>query len=156
LVEKRAVFFGGNRKSNKTFFMQIVLNKQVFLRCRHDQSARHQQPSLWHRGLAKDIEGLWERWMRLVVDFWKTSNCSTRSMRHKANAMRRAPSWPYANPSRSRLALVAVEASAQLELRHVGARLSANLVYRAFTRIGDETVPDGKTLARLGRCWARR
>src|SRR5216683_1914942 len=27
---------------------------------------RHQQPSLWHRGLAEDIEGLWEPWMRLV------------------------------------------------------------------------------------------
>ena len=27
----------------------------------------------------------------------------------------------------------------------------ANLVYRAFTRIGDETVPDAKTLARLGQ-----
>ena len=26
----------------------------------------HQQPSLWHRGLAEDIEGLWEPWMRLV------------------------------------------------------------------------------------------
>src|SRR5213080_5331669 len=27
---------------------------------------RHQQPSLWHRGLAEDIEGLGEPWMRLV------------------------------------------------------------------------------------------
>jgi hypothetical protein len=27
---------------------------------------RHQQPSLWHRGLAEDIEELWEPWMRLV------------------------------------------------------------------------------------------
>lgn len=27
---------------------------------------RHEQPSLWHRGLAKDIEGLWEPWMQLV------------------------------------------------------------------------------------------
>jgi hypothetical protein len=27
---------------------------------------RHQQPSLGHRGLAEDIEGLWEPWMRLV------------------------------------------------------------------------------------------
>ena len=27
---------------------------------------RHQQPSLWHAGLAKDIEDLWEPWMRLV------------------------------------------------------------------------------------------
>jgi hypothetical protein len=27
---------------------------------------RHQQPSLWHPGLTKDIEDLWEPWMRLV------------------------------------------------------------------------------------------
>jgi len=27
---------------------------------------RHQQSSLWHRGLAEDIDGLWEPWMRLV------------------------------------------------------------------------------------------
>jgi transposase, IS5 family len=27
----------------------------------------------------------------------------------------------------------------------------ANLVYRVFTRIGDESVPDAKTLARLGQ-----
>jgi len=27
----------------------------------------------------------------------------------------------------------------------------ANLVYRAFTHIGDEVVPDAKTLARLGQ-----
>jgi hypothetical protein len=29
---------------------------------------RHQQTSLWHRGLAEDIEGLWEPWMRLVAE----------------------------------------------------------------------------------------
>ncbi|HMI50386.1 MAG TPA: hypothetical protein VK525_02665 [Candidatus Saccharimonadales bacterium] len=29
---------------------------------------RHQQPLLWHRGLAEDIEGLWEPWMRLVYE----------------------------------------------------------------------------------------
>ena len=27
---------------------------------------RHQQPSLWHKGLSKDIEDLWEPWMREV------------------------------------------------------------------------------------------
>src|SRR5258708_37247319 len=26
----------------------------------------HEQPSLWHRGLAEGIEGLWEPWMVLV------------------------------------------------------------------------------------------
>jgi hypothetical protein len=27
---------------------------------------RHQQPSLWHSGLTRDIEDLWELWMREV------------------------------------------------------------------------------------------
>ena len=27
---------------------------------------RHRQPSLWHKGLSKDIEDLWEPWMREV------------------------------------------------------------------------------------------
>ena len=27
---------------------------------------RHRQPSLWHSGLAKDIEDLWELWMKEV------------------------------------------------------------------------------------------
>jgi hypothetical protein len=27
---------------------------------------QHQQPSLWHKGLAKDIEDLWEPWLRGV------------------------------------------------------------------------------------------
>ena len=27
---------------------------------------RHRQPSLWHNGLAKDIEDLWEPWMKAV------------------------------------------------------------------------------------------
>ena len=34
---------------------------------------RHQQPSLWHRGLAEDNEGLWEPWRpvdELLEDEW--------------------------------------------------------------------------------------
>ena len=27
---------------------------------------RHRQPSLWHSGLAKDIEDLWEPWMKEI------------------------------------------------------------------------------------------
>jgi hypothetical protein len=36
-------------------------------------------------------------------------------------------------------------------MRGAKPRWLANLVYRAFTRIGDERVPDAKTLARLGQ-----
>jgi IS5 family transposase len=58
--------------------------------------------------------------------------------------------WTHANTGESGAAAVAFEARAELELPHAGAR-STNLVYRAFTRIGDEKVPDAKTLARLGQ-----
>src|ERR1700719_3926264 len=45
-----------------------------------------------------------------------------------------------------------LEARAELELRHAGARSTSEPgIYRAFTRIGDEKVPDAKTLARLGQ-----
>ena len=44
-----------------------------------------------------------------------------------------------------------LEARAELELRHAGARSTSEPGYRAFTRIGDEKVPDAKTLARLGQ-----
>ena len=32
----------------------------------HMIKLRHQQPSLWTKGLAEDIEDLWEPWMRVV------------------------------------------------------------------------------------------
>jgi hypothetical protein len=32
---------------------------------------RHQQPSLWHKGLVKDIEDLWEPWRQLRLRSWK-------------------------------------------------------------------------------------
>jgi hypothetical protein len=34
---------------------------------------RHQQPSMWHKGLVKDIEDLWEPWRQLRLRSWKPS-----------------------------------------------------------------------------------
>ena len=34
---------------------------------------RRQQPSLWHKGLVKDIEDLWEPWRQLRLRSWKPS-----------------------------------------------------------------------------------
>src|SRR5260370_42282299 len=42
------------------FWKAIVIRRTAMIKL------RHQQPSLWHRGLTEDIEGLWEPWMRLV------------------------------------------------------------------------------------------
>ena len=60
------------QESNKTFSWHIVLKRKD----PYDGAMvklLHQQPSLWNRGLAEDIEDLWEPWMRLVDDLLEDS-----------------------------------------------------------------------------------
>src|SRR5712664_4975827 len=113
---------------------------------------RHQQPSLWHRGLAKDIEDLWEPWMRLVDRLLEDEQL--------LDTIYEAQGERY--PQSRRLGREQTPAEVVLRLlllKHIRnwsydtleREVRANLVYRAFTRIGDEKVPDAKTLARLGQ-----
>jgi IS5 family transposase len=113
---------------------------------------RHQQPSLWHRGLAKDIEELWEPWMQLVDELLEDEQLLDTV--YEAQGERHPQSR-----SRGRMQTPAEVALGLLWLKHIRnwsydvleREVRANLVYRAFTRIGDEKVPDAKTLARLGQ-----
>ena len=113
---------------------------------------RHQQPSLWHRGLAEDIEGLWEPWMRLVDELLEDEELLDTV--YEAQGERHPQSR-----SRGRMQTPAEVLLRLLLLKHIRnwsydvleREVRANLVYRAFTRIGDEKVPDAKTLARLGQ-----
>src|SRR6202049_4037249 len=155
---------------------------------------RHQQPSLWHRGLAEDIEELWEPWMRLVDELLEDEQLvdtgyEAQGERHPQSRIRGrvpTPAGVLLRPLVEELLedeqLVDTVYEAQGE-RHPQSRIRgrvqtpaevllrllllkqlrnwsydvlerevrANLVYRAFTRIGDEKVPDAKTLARLGQ-----
>src|SRR2546428_439739 len=113
---------------------------------------RHERPSLWHAGLAKDIEDLWEPWMR-EADRLLEDAALVESV-YEAQGKRHPQSR-----SRGRAQTPAEVALRLLILKHVRnwsydmleREVRANLVYRAFTRIGDEKVPDAKTLARLGQ-----
>ncbi|HEX2715126.1 MAG TPA: ISNCY family transposase [Candidatus Acidoferrales bacterium] len=113
---------------------------------------RHQQPSLWHSGLAKDIEDLWEPWMREVDQLLEDAMLVEEV--YEAQGERHAKSR-----TRGRTQTPAEVVLRLLILKHVRnwsydtleREVRANLVYRAFTRIGDEKVPDAKTLARLGQ-----
>ena len=113
---------------------------------------RHQQPSLWHKGLAKDIEDLWEPWMREVDQLLE--DVALVEEVYEAQGKRHPQSQ-----TRGRTQTPAEVALRLLILKHVRdwsydtleREVRANLVYRAFTRIGDEKVPDAKTLARLGQ-----
>ena len=113
---------------------------------------RHQQPSLWHRGLAKDIEGLWEPWMRVVDQLLEDEQL--------LDSVYEAQGKRYAHSRRrGRMQTPAEVVLRLLLLKHIRnwsydtleREVRANLLYRAFTRIGDESVPDAKTLARLGQ-----
>ena len=78
---------------------------------------RHQQPSLWHRGLAEDIEGLWEPWMRLVDELLEDEQLldtvyEAQGERHPAESQ----PWPNANAGGSIVAPAVVEAHPELEL----------------------------------------
>ena len=113
---------------------------------------RHEQPRLWHSGLAKDIEDLWEPWMREVDRLLEDEALVERV--YDAQGERHAHSR-----TRGRTQTPAEVVLRLLILKHVRnwsydtleREVRANLVYRAFTRIGDEKVPDAKTLARLGQ-----
>ena len=118
----------------------------------HMIKLRHQQPSLWTKGLAEDIEDLWEPWMR-VIDKLLEDEALLDSV-YEAQGER----YPLSR-SRGRMQTPAEVVLRLLLLKHVRnwsygvleREVRANLVYRAFTRIGEEKVPDAKTLARLGQ-----
>jgi transposase, IS5 family len=113
---------------------------------------RREQPTLWHQGLAKDIEDLWEPWMkeadRLLEDAALLESVYDAQGKRHQNSR-----------TLGRLQTPAEVALRLLILKHVRnwgydtleREVRANLVYRAFTRIGDGKVPDAKTLARIGQ-----
>jgi hypothetical protein len=78
---------------------------------------RHQQPSLWHRGLAEDIEGLWEPWMRFVDELLEDEQLldtvyEAQGERHPQSRSR----GRMQTPGGSLVALAVVEAHPELEL----------------------------------------
>ena len=84
---------------------------------------RHQQPSLWHRGLAEDIEGLWEPWMLLVDKLLEDEQLLDTVYEAQGGTPSPEPhSWPNANTGGSSVAPAVVEAHPELELRRAGAR----------------------------------
>jgi len=113
---------------------------------------RHRQPSLWHSGLAKDIEDLWEPWMKEVDQLLEDaalveSVYDAQGKRHPKSRTRGRTQ----TPAEVALRLLILKHVRNWSYDTLEREVRANLVYRAFTRIGDEKVPDAKTLGRLAR-----
>jgi IS5 family transposase len=113
---------------------------------------RHRQPSLWHSGLAKDIEDLWEPWMKevdqLLEDAALVESVYDAQGKRHPNSRTRGRTQ---TPAEVALRLLILKHVRNWSYDTLEREVRANLVYRAFTRIGDEKVPDAKTLARLGQ-----
>ncbi len=96
---------------------------------------RPQQPSPWHRGLAEDIEGLWEPWMRLVDELLEDEQLLDTV--YEAQGERQPQSR-----IRGRMHTPAEVVLRMLLSKHIRnwsydvleREVRANLVYRAFTR----------------------
>jgi IS5 family transposase len=113
---------------------------------------RHQQPSLWHKGLAQDIEDLWEPWMREVDQLLEDAALveevyQAQGKRHPKSQTRGRTQ----TPAEVVLRLLILKHVRNWSYDTLEREVRANLLYRAFTRVGDEKVPDAKTLARLGQ-----
>jgi IS5 family transposase len=113
---------------------------------------RREQPTLWHQGLAKDIEDLWEPWMKEVDGLLEDaalleSVYDAQGKRHQHS--RTLGRWQ--TPAEVALRLLILKHVRNWSYDELEREVRANLVYRAFTRIGDGKVPDAKTLARIGQ-----
>src|SRR6266404_4237876 len=133
-------------------FDGILFWKATVIRMTAMIKLRHQQPSLWHRGLAEDIEGLWEPCMLLVDKLLEDEQLldtvyEAQGERHPQSRIR----GRMQTPAEVVLRLLLLKHIRNWSYDVLEREVRANLVYRAFTRIGDEKVPDAKTLARLGQ-----
>jgi IS5 family transposase len=113
---------------------------------------RHPQPTLWENLFAEEVAALWEPWMRVVDELLEDDVLL--DIVYDAQGKRHAQSR-----TRGRQQTPAEVVLRMLILKHVRnwsyetleREVRANVVYRTFCRIGMETVPDAKTLVRLGQ-----
>jgi transposase, IS5 family len=112
----------------------------------------HQQPTLWTGFLKEEVNDLWEPWMRaadgLLDDERVVEHIFEAQGRRWKNSRTRGR---LQTPSEVVLRLLVLKHVRNWSYQSLERESRANLVYRAFARIGGEKVPDAKTMARLGQ-----
>ncbi len=107
----------------------------------------HHQPTLWTGFLREEVQDLWEPWMRsadsllddeqLVEQIFEAQGRRWKKSRTRGRMQ---------TPSEVVLRLLVLKHVRNWSYQTVEREVRANLVYRAFARIGGEKVPDAKTL----------
>ena len=113
---------------------------------------RHSQRSLGEVFFAREAESLMEAWMKEADPILEDEGLlnlvyEQLGRRHPQSRKRGRNS----TPSEVVLRLMVLKHVRTWSYEVLEREVKANLVYRMFTRIGTETVPDAKTLGRLGR-----
>ena len=112
----------------------------------------HQQPTLWTGFLKEEVNDLWEPWMRqadqLLDDEELIAQVFEAQGRRWKNSRTRGRMQ---TPSEVVLRLLVLKHVRNWSYQTLEREVRANLVYRAFARIGGEKVPAAKTMGRLGQ-----
>jgi transposase, IS5 family len=113
---------------------------------------RHQQPSLWETFFAEEVDELWEPWMRAVDELLEDDELldavyAAQGKRHTQSRTR----GRHQTPAEVALRMLILKHVRNWSYETLEREVRANVVYRAFCRIGMEKVPDAKTLVRLGQ-----
>lgn len=113
---------------------------------------RPQQPSLWAGVLGEEVEDLWEPWMREADRVLEDEALVERvyEAQGERQEQSRARGRPQ-TPAEVVLRLLLWKHVRNWSYEVLEREVRANLVYRSFTRIGTEKVPEAKTLARIGQ-----
>jgi transposase, IS5 family len=113
---------------------------------------RHQQPTLWENFFAEEVAALWEPWMRVVDELLEDDTLL--DIVYDAQGKRHAQSRTrgrHQTPAEVVLRMLILKHVRNWSYETLEREVRANVVYRTFCRIGMETVPDAKTLVRLGQ-----
>jgi len=115
-------------------------------------ATRHLQRDVTYRSIAETVEDLWEPWMRhanqvldddallLIIQQELAKRCKKTKTRGRK-----------ATPAEVILRMLLLKHVRDWSYEVLSREVRANLVYREFTRIGGEKVPDDRTMGNLAR-----
>jgi transposase, IS5 family len=113
---------------------------------------RHEQPNLWDGVWAEEVEDLWEPWMRAADGLLEDDELLTKIFEAQGKRWKKSRTrGRLQTPAEVVLRLMLLKHIRNWSYQVVEREVRANLVYREFTRIGTQKVPDAKTLGRLGQ-----
>jgi IS5 family transposase len=112
----------------------------------------HQQPTLWTGFLKEEVSDLWEPWMRSADQILDDDELIEQVFEAQGRRWKKSRTrGRLQTPSEVVLRLLILKHVRNWSYQTLEREVRANLVYRAFARIGGEKVPDAKTMGRLGQ-----